>query len=170
MSSCLGMRHFAVGILAVASWSCASGAAHADGPEDGRTRDGRSLLPLLRGEVPQDWRQYSFSELDFSEPLQPTLWQKALGTTPSDSSLGILRDGRFTLVEFAADLPPMLFDAEGQGELENVAGQPDYASDLNRLTRMMLRHRMKNMDHTLSLMSITPDGARGVARFPQPKS
>lgn len=35
MSSCLGMRHFAVGILAVASWSCASGAAHADGPEDG---------------------------------------------------------------------------------------------------------------------------------------
>ncbi|MCF6430177.1 alkaline phosphatase family protein [Leisingera sp. MMG026] len=140
------------------------------GQEIPNSMDGRSLLPLLRGEEPQDWRQYSFSELDFSEPQKPTLWQQALGTSPSESGLGILRDERFTLVEFAADLPPMLFDSEGQGELENVAGQPDYASDLNRLTRMMLRHRMKNMDHTLSLMSITPDGARGVARFPQSKT
>ncbi|WP_411351489.1 alkaline phosphatase family protein [Leisingera aquaemixtae] len=139
------------------------------GQEIPNAMDGRSLLPLLRGEVPQDWRQYSFSELDFSEPLQPTLWQKALGTTPSDSSLGILRDGRFTLVEFAADLPPMLFDAEGQGEMENVAGQPEYAADLNRLTRLMLRHRMKNMDHTLSLVSITADGARSVPRFQAPR-
>ena len=135
------------------------------GQEVPNSMDGRSLLPLLRGEQPRDWRQCSFSELDFSEPLEPTLWQQALGTSPSDSSLGILRDGRFTLVEFAADLPPMLFDAEGQGELENVAGQPEYAADLNRLTRLMLRHRMKNMDHTLSLMSITADGAQGVSRF-----
>ncbi|CUI00200.1 alkaline phosphatase family protein [Leisingera aquaemixtae] len=139
------------------------------GQEIPNAMDGRSLLPLLRGEVPQDWRQYSFSELDFSEPLKPTLWQKALGTTPSDSSLGILRDGRFTLVEFAADLPPMLFDAEGQGELENVAGRPEYAADLTRLTRLMLRHRMKNMDHTLSLVSITADGARSVPRFQAPR-
>ncbi|UWQ45121.1 alkaline phosphatase family protein [Leisingera aquaemixtae] len=139
------------------------------GQEIPNAMDGRSLLPLLRGEVPQDWRQYSFSELDFSEPLQPTLWQKALGTTPSDSSLGILRDGRFTLVEFAADLPPMLFDAEGQGELENVAGRPEHAAELSRLTRLMLRHRMKNMDHTLSLVSITADGARSVPRFQAPR-
>ncbi|WP_264212406.1 alkaline phosphatase family protein [Leisingera thetidis] len=135
------------------------------GQEIPNSMDGRSLLPLLRGEVPQDWRQYSFSELDFSEPLTPTLWQQALGTSPSDSCLGILREERFTLVEFAADLPPMLFDGQARGELENVAGQPEYAADLNRLTRLMLRHRMKNMDHTLSLVSITPDGARGRPRF-----
>ncbi|WP_027245572.1 alkaline phosphatase family protein [Leisingera daeponensis] len=139
------------------------------GQEIPNAMDGRSLLPLLRGEVPQDWRQYSFSELDFSEPLKPTLWQKALGTSPSDSSLGILRDGRFTLVEFAADLPPMLFDAEGQGELENVAGRPEHAAELSRLTRLMLRHRMKNMDHTLSLVSITADGARAISRFQTPR-
>jgi len=122
--------------------------------------DGRSLLPLLRGEVPTDWRRYSFSELDFSEPEAPTLWEQALGTGPSDSSLSILREARFTLVEFAADLPPILYDHERRGEAENVADHPGYEAELYRLTRLMLRHRMKNMDHTLSLATITNDGPR----------
>jgi arylsulfatase A-like enzyme len=122
--------------------------------------DGRSLLPLLQGDVPEDWRKYTFSEFDFSEPEAPTLWEKELGTGPSDSSLAILRDARFSLVEFAADLSPILFDHDANGEQENVADQPEYQSELNRLTRLMLRHRMKNMDHTLSLMTITDDGPR----------
>jgi arylsulfatase A-like enzyme len=122
--------------------------------------DGRSLLPLLRGEIPDGWRKFTFSEFDFSEPEAPTIWEKALGTGPSDSSLAILRDARFTLVEFAADLPPILFDHDGQGEQENVAEKPVYQSELHRLTRLMLRHRMKNMDHTLSLTTITNAGPR----------
>jgi len=128
--------------------------------------DGRSLLPLLAGDVPQDWRRYSFSELDFAKPGAPTLWEQALATNPSDSSLGILRDERFTLVEFAADLPPMLFDHQGRGEMENVAAHPDMQPDLIRLTRMMLRHRMRNMDHTLSLDMITTDGPQHHLRWP----
>lgn len=134
------------------------------GQESPDAMDGRSLLPLLRGAVPPDWRQYSFSELDFADPVVPTRWQQELGTSASDSCLGILRDGRFTLVEFAADLPPLLFDADGQGEMENVAEKPELAADLARLTRQMLRHRMRNMDHTLSMLSVTPDGVRGRAR------
>jgi arylsulfatase A-like enzyme len=120
--------------------------------------DGRSLLPLLRGKVPDDWRRYSFSEFDFARPENPTLWETTLGTGPSDSSLAILREARFTLVEFAADLPPILYDHDGDGEARNVADDPEYQMDLNRLTRLMLRHRMKNMDHTLSLNTITDDG------------
>jgi arylsulfatase A-like enzyme len=127
--------------------------------------DGRSLLPLLRGEAPANWRTYTFSELDFAEPSAPTLWEHALGTGPSDSSLSILREGRFTLVEFAAELPPILYDHAARGELENVADRPEYQSDLSRLCRMMLRHRMKNMDHTLSLVSITRDGPRKKQRY-----
>ncbi|MGI9369175.1 MAG: alkaline phosphatase family protein [Ruegeria sp.] len=127
--------------------------------------DGRSLMPLLRNEVPDNWRSYTFSELDFSDPIVTTLWQTQLGTGNSDSCLGILRDGRFTLVEFAADLPPMLFDHQGRGELANVADDPTYATDLARLTRRMLRHRMKNADHTLSLHSITPQGAKSRPRY-----
>lgn len=122
--------------------------------------DGRSLLPLLRGEVPHDWRTYTFSELDFAEPEAPTLWETTLGTGPSDSSLSILREAEFTLVEFAAELPPILYDHNGRGEQENVADLPEYQGDLHRLSRQMLRHRMKNMDHTLSLVTITKDGPR----------
>jgi arylsulfatase A-like enzyme len=126
--------------------------------------DGRSLLPLLAGEVPQDWRSYSFSELDFSEPLKPTLWEQALGTSAADSSLCILREDRFTLVEFAAELPPILYDHAAQGEAQNVAELPEYQADLNRLGRKMLRHRMKNADQTLSLITITADGPKDVQR------
>lgn len=122
--------------------------------------NGRSLMPFLRGEAPGDWREYSFSELDFADPLGPTVWQRQMGTGLDDSCLGILRDDRFTLVEFAADLPPLLFDGEGQGELENVANHPDHAEVLTRMTREMLRHRMRQMDKTLSNWMITPEGAR----------
>ena len=128
--------------------------------------DGRSLLPLLRGETPADWRRYSFSELDFAEPTAPTLWERTLGTGPSDSSLSILREDRFTLVEFATDLPPILYDHAADGEFKNVADDPAYQGDLARLCRLMLRHRMQNMDHTLSLVTITEDGPRHMQRRP----
>ncbi len=127
--------------------------------------DGRSLLPLLKGDVPADWRDCTFSELDFSELEHSSPWEQALGTGPSTSCLGILRNKRFTLVEFAADLPPLLFDRNGRGEFENVAGKPEFAADLAHLTRAMLRHRMCNMDHTLSLDTITKAGPRSRVRF-----
>lgn len=127
--------------------------------------DGRSLLPLLQGQMPDGWRDYSFSELDFAKPEKPSLWQQRLGTGSSESCLGILRDERFTLIEFAADLPPILFDHQGMGEFENVAQKPEFAADLARLGRQMLRHRMRNMDHTLSLHSITAQGATSRPRY-----
>ncbi|MDP5217174.1 alkaline phosphatase family protein [Ruegeria sp. 2205SS24-7] len=126
--------------------------------------DGRSLLPLVYGETPESWRRHTYSELDFSNPLEPSVAERALGTGPSDSSLCILREDRFTLVEFAADLPPVLFDHEGDGEMRNVATRPEYQGDLARLTRAMLRHRMRNADQTLALYSITGDGPKLRAR------
>jgi arylsulfatase A-like enzyme len=128
------------------------------GPEIPNSMDGASLLPLLRGEVPADWRSYSFSELDFGSAEGASLWQQTLGTEISESNLSILRDSRFTLVEFAADLPPLLFDHHGAGEMENVASHLEHQGDLARLGRQMLRHRMRNMDHSLSLHAITPQG------------
>ena len=126
--------------------------------------DGRSLLPLLQGERPEGWRGHTFSELDFSEPLRPSLWQQALGTGVSESNLSILRTDRYTLVEFAADLPPMLFDAEVAGGMENVADRAENQELLTQMTRQLLRHRMGNMDHTLSTYTITPQGALAVQR------
>ncbi|MCZ4354470.1 sulfatase-like hydrolase/transferase [Roseovarius aestuarii] len=126
--------------------------------------DGRSLMPFLRGASPSDWRNYTFSELDFANPLTPSAWQDMLGTVTSESNLAILRDDRFTLVQFAADLPPILFDYHGAGEMRNVADDPAHSADLARLTQQMLRHRMRNMDHTLSMTQITSEGPRAGAR------
>ena len=86
--------------------------------------------------------------------------KKTLGTGPSDSSLTILRDTRFTLIEFAAELSPILYDLEGRDEMENVTDRPEFQNDLNRLRRLMLRHRMKKVDHTLSRNTIAADGPR----------
>ncbi|WP_371229813.1 sulfatase-like hydrolase/transferase [Roseovarius sp. 2305UL8-3] len=136
------------------------------GQEIPNSMDGRSLMPFLLGKAPDDWRTYSFSELDFGNPEAPSIWQTTLGTSTSNSCLGILREDRFTLVEFASDLPPVLFDAHGDGEMKNVAADPNFAADLYRLTRQMLQHRMQYMDHTLSLDFITPEGARHAKRIP----
>jgi len=135
------------------------------GQEIPNSMDGASLVPLLRGEIPSDWRRYTYSELDFGDPRAQTIWQQMLATPTSQSSLAILRDGRFSLVEFAADLPPLLFDHQGAGEMENLAQAPALQADLARLTRQMLRHRMRNADHSLSLHSITTDGPRQQKRY-----
>jgi arylsulfatase A-like enzyme len=117
--------------------------------------DGRSLLLLIRGEKPEDWRRVTFPELNFGHPLTPTLWQEKLNISLDEPSLSILRDDQFTLVEFASDLPPLLFDHSQKGEFENMAEQESYAPILARLTREMLRFRMQNMDRTLALTAIT---------------
>ncbi len=127
--------------------------------------DGRSLLPLLTGAAPTDWRDYSYSELDLSEPLAPTVFEQWLGVGPADGGVAILREDRFTLVEFAADLPPVLFDHQGAGEFANVADDPAHATDLARLTRRMLRHRMRHADQTLALTTITVEGPKSVPRY-----
>ncbi|MCZ4351906.1 sulfatase-like hydrolase/transferase [Roseovarius aestuarii] len=120
--------------------------------------DGRSLLGFLKGAPPKDWRDYSYSELDFGQPGSQTIYQKTLGITASESNLCILRGPRYTLVEFACDLPPMLFDFHGKGEAQDVASHPDHQSALYDMTRRMLRHRMRAAGQNLSLTTITSDG------------
>ncbi|MEB8388171.1 sulfatase-like hydrolase/transferase [Rhodobacteraceae bacterium KMM 6894] len=120
--------------------------------------DGRSLLGFLTGQPPKDWRDYSYSELDFGLPGGTTVYQNALGTTASESNLSILRGPRYTLVEFACDLPPMLFDFDGKGEAEDVAAHPDHQTALYQMARRMLRHRMRAANQTLALTSITANG------------
>ena len=104
------------------------------------------------------------SEIDLADPVAPTAFEDMLGLHPMNGGSAILREDRFTLIEFAADLPPMLFDRYGKGEFENLADQPEYQSELARMTRKLLKHRMQNSDQTLSLDQITPDGNRTLSR------
>lgn len=126
--------------------------------------DGRALSGFLTGAPPEDWRDYSYSELDFGLPGGRTVYQKALGTTASEANLSILRGPRYTLVEFACDLPPLLFDHQGDGEARNVATDPDHQGALYAMTRRMLRHRMRAAGQALALTAITANGPVSEAR------
>lgn len=126
--------------------------------------DGHSLMPFVRGDTPERWRQFSYSELDFGNPALPTIWQTDLGLQTSDANLSILRGSRHTLVHFNGGLPPLLFDHEGDGEFCNLANDPVHTSVVLQMTQRMLDHRMSNADHTLSTTMITSKGPVVAAR------
>lgn len=72
--------------------------------------EGRSLLPLLRGEAPE-WRRHVFSEYDYSM-LEARL---ALGRGVRDCRLFMVFDGRWKLIH-AAGFRPLLYDLASDPE------------------------------------------------------
>lgn len=119
--------------------------------------DGTPLTAFLKGEDP-DWSDYTFSELEFGNPVTPTLWQTMLDLGPSSANLNILRGPRYTLVHFNGGLPALLFDHQGDGDLRNVADDPKMTPVVLKMTQQILSHRMKNADQTLATTLITPNG------------
>jgi len=78
--------------------------------------EGRSLVPLLRGE--NQWpREAAFSELDFA--IYPTA--RKLGLGPRDARMVMVRTDEWKLVHFGQNLPPQLF---------NLRDDPDELVDL----------------------------------------
>jgi arylsulfatase A-like enzyme len=136
------------------------------GAEIPNAMDGRSVLPFLKGTPPENWRTHGYCELDFSEPLQPTIWQNELGLSTSEANLCVYSEDTFSLVQFAADLPPMLFDHANMAEEVDLAGDPDHAPRLADMTRKLLQHKMRNADHSLSLDVITSNGPARAKRWP----
>jgi len=122
--------------------------------------DGRSLLPLLDGATPADWRGQTMSELDFGDPLKPTLWQQRLGLSADRCNLAILRTATHTLVHFNGGLPPLLVDRREGPMARDLAGDPVQAETLYRLTAALLDHRMTHADGTFARSMATPAGMR----------
>ena len=120
--------------------------------------NGRSLNPFLAGDIPEKWRQYSYSELSFGDPAEPTLWQDELNLSLREADLAILRKGPLTLVHFSGQLQPVLFDHEAEGELVNLAEEAAHAPALLAMTQTLLSHRMQFADSTLSRTKITDQG------------
>ena len=120
--------------------------------------DGSSLMPLLRGSATPNRKNYTYSELDFGNPLEETVWQKRIGLDHRSSNLCILREEYLTLVHFNGGLSPLLFDHRHEGEDKDVSQDPDYQDDLLRLTRKILDHRMSNAEQTFGRTMITEKG------------
>ena len=121
--------------------------------------DGRSLAPFLNYGTSDDWRDFSVSELDFGNPVEPTVWQRELGLPSDQCNLTILRDAKHTLVQFAGDLPTILFDHTAEGEARDVAGDANQASVRLALTEKLLKHRMIHAENQFSRTMITSEGA-----------
>ncbi len=120
--------------------------------------DGAALTPFLQGKTPDAWRDFSYSELDFGDPVTPTIWQQSLNLGPSVANLAILRGSRFTLVHFNGGLAPLLFDFQSEGEFRNLAQDPAWAPVVLEMTQKILNHRMEKADQTLATTKITADG------------
>lgn len=76
-----------------------------DLPVPGHRVEGRSLQPLLEGKVVPDWRDFTYSELDYSFREARQL----LGRTPQQSRAFSIRNERWRYV-YWLDLPEQLYD------------------------------------------------------------
>jgi arylsulfatase A-like enzyme len=128
--------------------------------------DGRSLLPLVAGKMPSDWRREVHWEYDFRDPrgLDP---ETALGLDSEQCSLTVIRGKRYKYVHFAA-LPPLFFDLETDpDEMDNRADDPACSALVLAYAQKMLSWRMSHEERTLSHLHLGPGGV--VARVsPRP--
>jgi arylsulfatase A-like enzyme len=119
--------------------------------------DGQSLLPLLRGDRPADWRGALHYEFDFREVPNSSA-EKSLGLTMDECSLCVLQDDAHKYVHFAA-LPPLLFDLRTDPhQFRNLAADPEYASVVRDYAQRMLSWRLRHADRTLTHYRATPSG------------
>lgn len=122
-----------------------------------RACDGRSLLPLCRGEAPADWRTEAHFEFDFRD-----LWhvrpESALGVPMDKACLAAIRGERFKYVHFPT-LAPLLFDlVDDPHETVDLAGDPAAMPAMLDAAQRMLGWRLAHAERTLTGYRATPAG------------
>ena len=85
--------------------------------------EGRSLLPLLQGDAPSDWRDQAFSELDYGFRDA----RRDLGVPPAQSRAWMVRTERWKYVHWLG-MRPQLFDLrEDPDEFVDLGADPGLA-------------------------------------------
>jgi arylsulfatase A-like enzyme len=101
----------------------------ADPIQQAHRLEGRSLVPLLHGNAPAEWRRYAISEYDYS--MFPVATK--LGVAPRDARLFMVADTRWKLIH-ALGFRPMLYDLETDpGELRDLGAGPAHEDQRRRL-------------------------------------
>ncbi|ARO26047.1 sulfatase protein [Rhizobium sp. TAL182] len=119
--------------------------------------DGRSLMPFIRGERAEVWRDAIFWEFDFRDIAKGEA-ERHFGLRPNQCNLAVIRDDRFKYVHFAA-LPPLLFDlSDDPMELDDVAADPAYAAIRLEYAEKLLSLRARHLDQTLAYTELTEKG------------
>ena len=92
--------------------------------------EGRSLVPFLHGEAPDNWREFAISEYDYS--ITPAAAK--VGLEPRDCRLMMVADKKWKLIHAEGGIRPMLFDlGNDPNELDDLCKDgraPDDVIDL----------------------------------------
>jgi arylsulfatase A-like enzyme len=106
--------------------------------------EGRSLMPLARGERPARWRSHVFSEYDYSTSQTAA----RLGVTPRDARLFMVADKRWKYMH-APGFRPMLFDLEADpNELVDLGGDPAHQSVRQRMADVLAEWGLRMSQRT----------------------
>ena len=119
--------------------------------------NGTSLRGMMAG---GDGKAFSFSEHDFGDPIEPSKLQQALGLSTIQSNYAVLRSKTHRLVHFAGDLPQVLFDMTGDGELRDISALPNAQAICLDLSRQMLCHRMVHPESTFAKTMVVDGGVK----------
>ncbi len=127
--------------------------------------DGRSLVPLVRGEPPPaDWRDEVRYEFDFRIPQ---VIPHPLGMRMDQATLCVVRTADRKLAHFPT-MPPVLIDLTADpGELRSVATEAAYRDDLVAMTQRMLNWRITHAERGMSGMMLVGDGVFEASDWPR---
>jgi arylsulfatase A-like enzyme len=113
------------------------------GKVPGHILEGRSLLPLLRGERPSDWRKVAFSEYDYA--MQDV--RLKLNQPIERCRLFMVFDGRWKYIH-ASGFRPMLYDLETDPEeFLDRGDDPECAGIIARLQAELFDWALHPNDH-----------------------
>ena len=106
--------------------------------------EGRSLVPLLGGGVPAQWRRYAVSEDDYSRlPVAARL-----GMEPRDARLFMVADRRWKYIH-AMGFRPMLYDLEADpSEFRDLGADPAYAAERDHLAAALGQWSLRQSQRT----------------------
>lgn len=119
--------------------------------------DGLSLMPFLRGEKPENWRQEVCALFDFRE-VKTREAEERFGLQSDQCALMFLRDEKYKYIHFNG-LPPVFYDLiKDPGELVNVAQREEYMPLVLEYAQKLLSWRMRHEYGALDRMTATDRG------------
>ncbi len=126
--------------------------------------DGRSLVPLLRGVKPANWRREAHWEMDFRDVVNGKP-ERDFGLALDECQFAVIRNEKYKYVHFPG-LPALFMDLQRDpGEFENRVDDPDYRDLVLDHAQRMLSWRISHADRTVTGMQVGPNGlvSRGYA-------
>ena len=116
--------------------------------------DGRSLMPFVRGEIPDSWRDFVCWEYHFWD-MADAEFTKTYNLEKSDCMMMVYRDDTYKHV-YMPKMPPVLLNMQDDPhEFKNLADDPKYAPlERDYLAKQMYRH-VHHIDRVLH-----PDSVR----------